>query len=176
MKMNKNTWIAVVIAIFVVGFFLFGGTIVNLFTNPNGIQTNTTNSNPQTNNMTTNSNPSTPAGGLVIQDQVLGTGAEAIPGSLITVNYVGTLENGKKFDSSIDRGQPFKFVLGSGQVIQGWEQGFAGMKVGGSRKLIIPPSLGYGANQVGPIPPNSTLIFEVQLLGVDKAPTVAPAQ
>ena len=107
-------------------------------------------------------------GGLKTQDLVVGSGAEAINGKKISVNYVGTLADGKKFDSSYDRGAPFQFVLGAGQVIQGWELGVAGMKVGGKRKLIIPPALGYGDRNIGNglIPPNSTLIFEVELLGV----------
>jgi len=107
-------------------------------------------------------------GGLKTQDLVVGSGAEAINGKKISVNYVGTLADGKKFDSSYDRGTPFQFVLGAGQVIQGWELGVAGMKVGGKRKLIIPPALGYGDRNIGNglIPPNSTLIFEVELLGV----------
>jgi len=109
----------------------------------------------------------TKAGGLKIQDLVVGTGEEAKNGKILSVHYTGTLENGTKFDSSLDRGQPFNFVLGAGQVIQGWEQGFVGMKVGGKRKLIIPPSLGYGSTGAGGvIPPNATLIFEVELLGV----------
>jgi len=103
---------------------------------------------------------------LVIEDVVVGVGDEATVGSVITVHYIGVLQNGQKFDSSIDRGQPFQFVLGAGQVIAGWDQGFEGMKVGGKRILVIPPSLGYGPNPVGPIPANSTLIFEVELLGV----------
>lgn len=106
--------------------------------------------------------------GLKIQDLAFGTGEEAVDGKTITVHYTGTLENGTKFDSSVDRGQPFSFVLGSGYVIQGWEQGFKGMKVGGKRKLIIPPALGYGSRGAGNlIPPNATLIFEVELLAVE---------
>jgi FKBP-type peptidyl-prolyl cis-trans isomerase len=104
----------------------------------------------------------------------IGTGAEAISGQQISVHYTGWLydpaaaENkGRKFDSSRDRGQPFEFTLGVGQVIGGWDQGFAGMKVGGSRTLVIPPELGYGARGAGGvIPPNATLLFEVELLGV----------
>lgn len=104
---------------------------------------------------------------LKIEDLLVGTGAEAIAGKTITVNYTGTLTDGTKFDSSLNPGRtPFEFVLGAGQVIQGWDQGFAGMKVGGKRKLTIPPSLGYGAQGTGPIPGNATLIFEVELLGV----------
>jgi len=105
---------------------------------------------------------------LIIEDTLVGTGAEATPGKKITVNYTGTLTNGIKFDSSLNPGRtPFEFTLGAGEVIQGWDQGFAGMKVGGKRKLIIPPSMGYGSADMGAIPPNSTLVFEVELLGVE---------
>lgn len=104
---------------------------------------------------------------LKIEDLVVGTGAEAVAGKLISVHYTGTLTNGTKFDSSKDRGEPFEFTLGAGQVIQGWDKGFAGMKVGGKRKLTIPSDMGYGAQGAGGvIPPNATLIFEVELLGV----------
>lgn len=105
--------------------------------------------------------------GLQIQDEVVGTGVEAVAGKSVTVNYIGTLTDGIKFDSSYDRNQPFTFNLGAGEVIQGWDQGVVGMKVGGKRKLTIPPSLGYGSQTVGSIPPNSTLIFEVELLNVE---------
>ena len=106
--------------------------------------------------------------GLGIKDEVVGTGAEAVAGKMVTVNYTGTLSDGKKFDSSYDHGQPFSFVLGAGQVIQGWDEGVAGMKIGGKRMLTIPPELGYGNQNVGGglIPPNSTLIFEVELMDV----------
>lgn len=101
------------------------------------------------------------------EDVKVGTGTEATPGKTVTVHYVGTLTNGSKFDSSRDRGQGFTFRLGAGMVIQGWDQGVAGMKVGGVRKLTIPPELGYGARGFPPvIPPNSTLVFEVELLDV----------
>ena len=104
---------------------------------------------------------------LQIEDIKVGTGAEAQAGKNVTVHYVGTLTNGQKFDSSRDRGKGFGFRLGAGQVIQGWDQGVAGMKIGGVRKLTIPPELGYGAGGFPPvIPPNSTLIFEVELLEV----------
>jgi FKBP-type peptidyl-prolyl cis-trans isomerase FkpA len=110
----------------------------------------------------------TPTGGgtLVIEDLVVGTGATAAVGDLVTVNYVGTLTNGTKFDSSYDRGQPYTFRIGAGQVIAGWDQGLPGMKVGGKRRLTIPPSLGYGGQANGPIPANSTLVFEIELVSI----------
>lgn len=106
--------------------------------------------------------------GLKIVDLVVGTGTSPKPGKKLTANYTGTLENGTKFDSSLDPGKkPYEFVLGKHEVIPGWEEGFATMKVGGKRKLIVPPSLAYGATGRPPtIPPNSTLIFEVELLDV----------
>jgi FKBP-type peptidyl-prolyl cis-trans isomerase len=104
---------------------------------------------------------------LEIQDIKQGTGDEAAPGKKVTVHYVGTLTTGNKFDSSRDRGQGFSFVLGAGKVIKGWDQGVAGMKIGGVRKLTIPPHLAYGERGFGSvIPPNSTLVFEVELLSV----------
>lgn len=104
---------------------------------------------------------------LKIEDLTEGTGAEARAGSVVTVHYVGTLLDGKKFDSSRDRGEGFGFKLGAGRVIQGWDQGVAGMKVGGVRRLTIGPALAYGARGFPPvIPPDSTLLFEVELLGV----------
>lgn len=96
-----------------------------------------------------------------------GDGAEAVAGKEVTVHYVGTLQDGTKFDSSRDRGTPFTFTLGAGEVIKGWDAGVAGMKVGGVRKLVIPPALAYGDRATGSIPPNSTLVFEVELLGVE---------
>jgi len=107
-------------------------------------------------------------------DVLVGTGADATPGSNVSVHYTGWLydpsapnNKGKKFDSSLDRGQPFGFPLGGGRVIRGWDEGVAGMKVGGKRTLIIPPEMGYGANGAGGvIPPNATLLFDVELLGV----------
>lgn len=105
---------------------------------------------------------------LKVEDLKQGTGAEAVAGKKVSVHYTGTLVNGQKFDSSLDRGEPFQFTLGAGQVIKGWDQGVAGMKVGGKRKLTIPPQLAYGERGAGgSIPPNATLIFEVELLGVE---------
>lgn len=108
----------------------------------------------------------TTASGLKYVDQVVGTGESPSPGKVVIVHYTGWLENGAKFDSSVDRGSPFEFPIGLGRVIRGWDEGVMTMKVGGKRKLIIPPDLGYGSRDLGEIPPNSTLIFEVELLGV----------
>ena len=148
--MNQKEWIAVAVSIFVVGFFfVFGPGLIALFTT-------------HTKTMVANTQQ------LVSTDTVVGTGDEAIAGSKVTVDYVGHFVNGSVFDSSISRGQPFTFTLGGGQVIQGWDKGIAGMRVGGKRTLSIPPELGYGPNDYGPIPGNSTLIFDVELLKVEK--------
>ena len=111
-------------------------------------------------------NSRTTESGLIIADILNGEGDEASAGQTVTVNYTGTLEDGTQFDTSIGRA-PFSFPLGAGRVIKGWDEGVAGMKVGGKRKLVIPPELGYGSRNMGPIPANSTLIFEVELLKVN---------
>jgi FKBP-type peptidyl-prolyl cis-trans isomerase len=106
---------------------------------------------------------------LVMEDKLVGTGTEAVAGKKVTVHYSGFLTNGTMFDSSIPRKTPFSFILGAGEVIQGWDRGVVGMKVGGKRKLTIPSKLGYGARGAGnAIPPNATLIFDVELLKVEK--------
>lgn len=104
---------------------------------------------------------------LEITDITIGSGTEATNGRTVHVHYTGWLTDNTKFDSSVDRGEPFTFPLGGGRVIKGWDQGVAGMRVGGKRKLVIPPELGYGARGAGGlIPPNATLVFEVELLDV----------
>ncbi len=121
--------------------------------------------------------PGPPPGGSIAQfekiDTQPGTGAEATPGSKVTVHYTGWIydervadKHGDKFDSSVDRGEPFTFNLGAGQVIKGWDEGFAGMKVGGKRTLMIPAEYGYGDRGAGPIRPGSSLVFDVELLDV----------
>ena len=109
----------------------------------------------------------TMSNGLVIEDIKIGEGQEVEKFNIVTVNYTGLLEDGTKFDSSLNPGRtPFRFTVGAGQVIKGWDEGLIGMKVGGKRKLTIPPELGYGSRDNGPIPANSTLIFEIDLLGL----------
>jgi peptidylprolyl isomerase/FKBP-type peptidyl-prolyl cis-trans isomerase FkpA len=148
-KLTQKEWIAVSVSVFVVGFFfIFGQSVISLFT-PS--QTNTM-------NILTN--------GMTIVDTEIGTGAEAVSGKTVSVEYTGKFTDGRVFDSSIPRGTPFSFVLGAGQVILGWERGIVGMKVGGSRTLTVPPELGYGPQDYGPIPGNSTLMFEVKLVDV----------
>lgn len=150
-NLEQREWIAVIIALLVVGFFfIFGQTLISLFTNENA-------------NMNTSQGPE-----LQFEDVVVGTGDEAISGDRIVVHYTGHFVDGTVFDSSVTRGEPFQFVLGSGQVIKGWDEGLVGMKVGGKRILAVPPELGYGPNDYGPIPGNSTLIFEVELLKVER--------
>ena len=117
-------------------------------------------------NGTATMEPRTLENGLVIEDVVIGEGDEIKAGDTAVMHYTGTFDDGSKFDSSLDRGTPFEFVLGSGMVIQGWEQGIPGMRVGGKRKLTIPYELGYGENGYGPIPAKATLHFDVELVGI----------
>lgn len=110
----------------------------------------------------------TMSNGLVIEDVKIGDDQEVEKFNIVTVNYTGLLEDGTKFDSSLNPGRsPFRFTVGAGQVIKGWDEGLMGMKIGGKRKLTIPPELGYGSRDNGPIPANSTLIFEIDLLGIE---------
>lgn len=186
---SKNKWIAMVVAIVVVAFFF--GTMFLYSFNKNveksrdadgTVSTQVVPSNPavtvvpaveQINKIKTNTNTkntmntTTSPEGLVIEDKAVGTGIEAVAGKTVSVDYVGTLENGTKFDSSYDRGTPIEFVLGTGRVIKGWDMGIAGMKVGGKRRLVIPADLAYGDRAVGGvIPANAVLVFEVELVGV----------
>jgi len=154
MKLSRNQSIGVFVAIAVTGFILFGGQFINLFSQDN-------NSNQASNMQNTQT-------GVKVENILNGEGTIAEKGDIITVNYIGTLLDGKVFDSSIDRKQPFTFQLGVGQVIRGWDEGVLGMRVGGKRRLIIGSDYAYGSQAVGTIPPNSTLIFEVELLKVQK--------
>lgn len=153
-KLNKNQWIAVCAGLVLLGYLLFAGPAMNLFNQSMNPTNNTTTQMPET--------------GVVVNDVVLGEGVSAEAGDTLTVHYVGTLTDGKVFDSSRDRNTPFSFILGTGEVIRGWDEGMSGMKVGGTRILIIAPDYGYGAQVAGPIPANSTIIFEVELLDVKK--------
>ncbi|MBU6370815.1 MAG: FKBP-type peptidyl-prolyl cis-trans isomerase [Patescibacteria group bacterium] len=167
--MDKKIAIAVVIGIAVVFLFSGGQTIIGnmLGTNATNQQTNQNQAQLATTTMTNNNNIITTADGLQMEDTTVGTGTTAVVGKTVTVNYIGKLTDGTVFDTSLQPGRtPFTFALGAGQVIKGWDEGVAGMKVGGTRILVIPASLGYGAQAVGPIPANSTLVFQVQLLGV----------
>jgi FKBP-type peptidyl-prolyl cis-trans isomerase FkpA len=162
--MNKNesmvtpTGIAVALAVVVaLGFLFFGSAIFTPFT-PEPVAEEVGGSGLPAND-----------GQFMVTDTVVGTGAEVVLGSEITVHYVGQFENGEVFDASVPRGAPFVFTIGVDPVIEGWKQGLIGMKVGGKRVLVIPPELGYGPNNYGDIPGGSTLIFEVELLDV-KAP------
>ena len=146
---NKTQYIAVFAGIALVAFLLYGNSIMSLF-NFNG----------------DTGSQALIASGVAVRDDVVGTGAEAKAGDTLTVHYIGTLSDGKVFDSSVDRGVPFSFVLGVQQVIRGWDEGLLGMKEGGKRTLVIAPDYGYGPNGAGPIPPNSVLIFQVELIKV----------
>lgn len=149
--MNKLKWV-----LFVVAFTLVAGA---------SGRAQTDNSSPTQ----VTGKPKSGPGGLQYWDIKVGTGATAASGKTVKVHYTGWLTSGRKFDSSVDRGQPFSFALGAGQVIKGWDEGVAGMKVGGKRQLRIPPEMGYGAKGAGGvIPPNATLIFDVELLDVGK--------
>lgn len=154
-KLNKNQWIAVTAGLVLLGYLLFASPAVNFFNSATSGNTDVSGSVPES--------------GVTIKDVVVGEGATAEAGDVLTVHYVGTFSDGRVFDSSLDRNTPFDFTLGVGQVIRGWDEGFNGMKVGGKRILVIAPDYAYGAQGVGTIPPNSTLTFEVELLNVSKS-------
>ena len=166
--------IAVALAVAVALIFLALGTpILSSFGSINPVSEEmaigtTTNLSTSTATMDLAQNPGEPLPTeLVATDTVIGSGAEATPGKMVTVNYVGALPDGTVFDASANHGQPFTFQLGAGQVIRGWDEGVAGMKVGGKRRLVIPPGMAYGNQAVGGvIPANATLLFEVELVAV----------
>jgi FKBP-type peptidyl-prolyl cis-trans isomerase len=160
-KLSKKEWIAVGVGVIFVGYTLFGGSITSLF------QKNSMNNNPSS--AATESNVSN-NNGVIVKDVLVGQGAEVKTGQLVSVNYILALSDGTVVQNSKDFGQPFKFTLGAGEVIPGWEMGFAGMKVGGVRTITIPPELAYGSQQAGPIPPNSTLVFTIELLDATDVP------
>lgn len=159
-NLSKEEWVAIVIAVVFVAYMLFGGNIISLF---------------QKKSMKENSlaevvSPNHFNGGVIINDLVVGQGAEVKNGQLASVNYILSLPDGKVIQNSKDFGKPFEFIVGAGQVIPGWEMGFAGMKVGGIRTITIPPELAYGSREVGPISPNSTLVFTIEVLDVSAPP------
>lgn len=156
-KLSKKEWIAVAAALVFVSYTLFGANIKGLF------QKNMTNDDSLASVSTGIQN-----NGVVVNDITVGQGAEAKAGDRLSVHYILSLSDGTAIQNSKDFGQPFQFTLGAGEVIPGWEQGFNGMKVGGVRTIIIPPELGYGPNQAGPIPPNSTLVFTVELVSIEE--------
>lgn len=180
-KLTRNQWVGVTAGLVVIAiFFITGQSFISFFSPSRGdgmagTQTDmgaqaqeALETSSQTETMDTTNSFASSVGGnsLEIQDVVVGTGAEATAGKMITVNYTGAFTDGRVFDTSVGRG-PFQFKLGAGQVIQGWDKGFDGMKVGGKRRLVIPPAMGYGAAGAGGvIPPNATLVFEVELLEV----------
>ena len=173
MLKNLAPLLIVIVIIFVGGLGAY--FIMNQKTNPKSIETTSDDTfkpvTPATDQITPTTAPAvinsqTLPDGLKIEDESIGTGAEVRSGDTVSINYLGTLENGQKFDSSYDRGSPFETQIGVGQVIKGWDEGVVGMKVGGKRRLTIPASLGYGAQAVGSIPANSTLIFEVELMAI----------
>lgn len=161
-SLNKNQWIAVSVSLVVIAIFFLSRTFIFSFFAPSaqpevGVDVNYQIENKKVMN-------SNEISGLKTVDVIVGTGDVASSGKVLTVNYVGALTDGKVFDSSYTRGEPFQFILGVGQVIPGWDIGLAGMKVGGKRRLTIPSELAYRSQAVGGIPANSTLIFEVELL------------
>jgi len=185
------TAVAVTLALVVaVAFLFFGPAVLRPFSNTAPTEATSTDSTLNTQPMTTGDGaqpqeaqgtqlPNQPQAGqaqapqplpttLTVSDVSVGTGEAAKAGDVLTMNYVGALPNGTVFDASAKHGQPFTFTLGAGQVIPGWDQGLVGMKVGGKRRLIIPPSMAYGNRDLGSIPPNSTLIFEVVLVKIGK--------
>jgi len=158
-KLSRNEWIAVTVSILFVGYTLFGGEIMSVFNR---------------NSMNQNSGAvSASQNHVMIKDVEVGGGDEVRDGELLTVNYILSLTDGTVIQNSKDFGRPFQFTLGAGQVIPGWEQGLAGMRVGGVRTIVIPPEFGYGARtDIPKIPANSTLVFTIELLDASDIPPV----
>jgi len=152
-NLNKKQAIALAVSLGLITYVFFGETLLNFF-----------NSASTTHETQMDTNTS-----VTREDVVVGEGTEAARGDMLTVHYVGRLTDGKVFDSSVDRNTPFDFTLGVGQVIKGWDEGMIGMRVGGKRVLTISPEYAYGSTGIGAIPPNSTLVFEVELLDVKKS-------
>lgn len=164
-KLSKGEWVAAAVAVVFVSYTLFGANIMSFF------QKNTMNEESQTAAVVKSGVVQDPSG-VKTEDIVVGQGAEVKQGDRVSAHYVLSLSGGTVIQNSKDMGVPFQFTLGAGEVIPGWEKGFAGMKVGGVRTITIPPELAYGANQAGPIPPNSTLVFVVEL--VETTPANVP--
>lgn len=152
-KLSKKEWVAVAVAVVFVGYTLFGGEVMSIF------QRGTV-----SDNSIAGIAKAGISSGVVINDIVVGQGAQVEVGQLVSVHYLLSLSDGTVIQNSKDFGVPLEFVLGAGQVIPGWEQGFDNIKIGGIRTISIPPELAYGAEQAGPIPPNSTLIFTVEVV------------
>lgn len=150
-KLTRNEGIAVAAGLALLTYLFFSGPLINLFRTPMNTPEHASQSQAVT-----------------VRDVTVGTGAIAEPGDKVTAHYVGTLTDGRVFDSSRDRGVPISFTLGIGQVIRGWDEGLQGMRVGGKRILTIAPEYAYGDRAVGTIPANSTLVFEVELVNVEK--------
>jgi FKBP-type peptidyl-prolyl cis-trans isomerase len=170
-KLGKNEKTAVFVSLAVILFFFAAASVVGFVSKGKIVDKDSASRNSASVSELTVETKKAPKiidiNGMKIVDTLVGTGEEAVAGKIVTVHYTGTLTDGTKFDSSIDRGQPFQFILGAGQVIQGWEQGFAGMKVGGKRSLVIPANMAYGDRAIGSIPAGSALLFDVELLAVD---------
>lgn len=164
-KISKAQWIAVGVGVLViVVFFTSGQTVLSLFMSTDRSTQQADKKVDKNNNLNMETPPT--SGKLEIQDIVVGTGLTAESGKYATVNYIGAFTDGRKFDSSYDSGRPINFQIGSGELIPGFDKGIIGMKVGGKRRLIIPPDLAYGKDGYGPIPPNTTLIFEIDLVEI----------
>ena len=163
-KLSKKEWVAIAAALVFVIYTLFGGDITALFQKAaqGDSLAAVSDSLPGSN------------GGVIVNDVIIGEGDTIKQGQLVSVHYVLSLADGTVVQSSKDFGVPFQFVMGAGQVIPGWEQGLESARVGGIRTMVIPPELAYGSSQAGPIPPNSTLVFTVEILDATSSTSVAP--